>query len=160
MAKTPETGGDPHAVAQRQPAAPAGRRPADTFAARLVLARHLNGLNLKQAAELTGINDGTWATWEAGRRPRDILDICRRIANALEIDHDWLLFGGPLAGPRGVPTKRTGSDNVAKGRVAVRPTDSRPRDTRPPGRPPQVPPMPSIDPTQRRPVRINRPLAA
>ncbi len=92
------------------PRTPSRRRPADTFAVRLLLSRHLNEMTISQAAAAAGLNDATWATWESGRRPRDIIDVCTKIANALDIDFDWLLLGGPLAGPRGVPAKRTGGD--------------------------------------------------
>lgn len=133
-----------------------GRRPSDTFAVRLLLVRHLQGLSIKQAAEETGLNDATWATWEGGRKPRDVLDICRRIAEQWDIDLDWLVFGGPLAGSRGMPTKRSDTDTGRYGDRPVRPTDNRPS-----GRPKtDRPASPNETPSERRAVRINYPIAA
>lgn len=139
--------------------------PADTFAVRLLLARHHAGhLSIREAAARAGIGHATWTKWERGARPADILDVVRRIADALEIDHDWLLFGGPLAGPRGVPTKRVigegakrrGGTNLPYARVTVRP-----RDTRPSGGPAaarRTPPTTGPG-APRRPVRISSPAA-
>jgi len=148
--------GDPEIRADAPPTAP-GRIPADTFSNRLLLTRALAGhLSIREAADLTGLNREAWRDWERGRRPRDILDVCRRIAEALDIDEHWLLFGGPLAGPRGMPTKRLRRDNDGYATVPVRPTD-----TRPPGRPRMAPrPDRMISPDQRRPVRIHYPTAA
>ena len=144
--------------------APKGRIPADTFANRLLLARAQAGhLSIREAALATGLNREAWRDWEHGRLPRDILDVCRRIAAALEIDHDWLLFGGPLAGPRGMPTKaRTrradGSGTLPAGYPGrphsrpLPPPKGRAVEGPRPGQPPR--------PEQRRPVRISRPHAA
>lgn len=137
--------GDPDVRAEA-PSATAGRRPADTFSNRLLLARALAGhLSIREAADLTGLNREAWRDWERGRRPRDILDVCRRVADAMEVDHDWLLFGGPLAGPHGPSTGRSSRDTPRYPRVAVRPMDNRPN-----GRPLQSAPNPAT----RRPVRI------
>ena len=141
-------------------APPTGRRPADTYANRLLLSRALAGhISIREAADMTGLNREAWRDWERGRRPRDILDACRRIADALEIDHDWLLFGGPLAGPRGVPVEPRRRSSEGPGEVTLRyPVKAvRPNGTRPKGRPsdgqrPGAPPRPE----QRRPVRISR----
>lgn len=137
---------------------PSRRRPADTFAVRLILSRHLNGMTIGEAARASGINDATWATWEGGRRPRDILEVCRRISDALDIDYEWLLFGGSLAGPRGVATRPEG-DTSRYPHVPIRPTDNRPI-----GRPREVPRRPAKvqvpGPTtsrNRRAVRIEQP---
>ena len=72
--------------------------PADTFAARLALIRqHLGGWNVKKAAELCGIDDGSWRNWEAGRgKPRDYENVCRKIADATGCDRKWLQAGGML----------------------------------------------------------------
>lgn len=133
-----------------------GRRPADTFAVRLILVRHLNGLTIGEAARVSGLNDATWSTWEAGRRPRDILDVCHRIATALDIDEHWLIFGGPLAGPRGMPTERRKPLPRGYQQVARRPKSDRPKTRPDTDRRPTQPPRPE----QRRPVRISRPAAA
>lgn len=121
--------------ANTRPATPTGDIPADTFAARLVLARHHAGrLSIEKAAALCGVNHGSWANWESGARPRDKIEVGQAIASGLGIDLDWLLFGGPLAGPRGVPTKRAaaGTDrpdglNRRYAVVANRPPDNRPK---------------------------------
>lgn len=146
MTQLPEERDDTAKVADE----PTGRRPADTFAVRLLLTRHLNGMTINEAATASGLNDATWSTWEAGRRPRDILDVCRRIADGLDVDFNWLLLGGALAGPRGLPTKRAVEDNRRYPAVHVRPRDTRPSGRATPGpRPGQTP-----RPEQRRPVRV------
>lgn len=138
---------------------PRGRVPADTFANRLLLARRMNGLTIKQAADLiAGEMDGdvasSWSNWENGRRPRDAPETIRIIAAALDVDQEWLMFGGPLspsAPPRRVTKRPTDL------RISYPPSADRPRDTRPnsrptPGQRPGVPPGPE----RRRPVRISR----
>ena len=149
---------EPAATTADTPAASTqGRIPADTFSNRLLLARALAGhVSIREAALMTGLNRGAWEGWEHGRRPRDILDVVRRIADALDVDHDWLLFGGPLAGPRGMPTKRTGGLNLSYVPSPVRPTDNRPKGR--PGMAPRTDRM--IGSEQRRPVRIHYPTAA
>lgn len=159
-ANQPEPGPSPAA-----PTTTRRRRPADTFANRLLLTRALAGhLSIREAAQVTGLNREAWRDWERGRKPRDILDACRRIADALDVDHDWLLFGGPLAGPRGVPVdpSRISPDQAGPlprgyGELAERPRSPRPATDRPNTRPPagQRPGAPPR-PEQRRPVRISR----
>ena len=144
-------------IANSAPEGRRGRIPADTFANRLLLARALAGhVSIREAAQMTGLNRGSWEGWERGRRPRDILDAAQRIAEALDVDEQWLLVGGPLAGPRGVPTNRTGRLNMRYPTAAVRPTPGRPNSRPEPGQRPGVPPRPE----QRRPVRISGPRAA
>ena len=145
------------------PTARQGRIPADTFSNRLVLARRLAGLTIREAAAQAGLNYGSWSNWENGGRPLDAVDVCTAIANALDIDFNWLLLGGPLAGPRGMPVKARKRLTEGTGEVTQEyPARTvRPRSTRPKGRPvegqrPGVPPAPE----QRRPVRISRPSAA
>lgn len=111
-----------------------GRIPADTFANRLVLARKLAGLTIREAAEAAGLNYGSWSNWENGKRPQDLLDVVDRISATLDVDHEWLLFGGPLTPARGKPTKRSGATNThyRKGpgqpmKVNVRPAPHRPK---------------------------------
>jgi hypothetical protein len=90
-----------------------GDVPADTFAARLVLVRHHAGrLSIEQAARLTGLNSGNWARWEDGARPRDRIEVSQAISEALNIDLDWLMFGGALIPARGRPTKRRTVDTT------------------------------------------------
>lgn len=105
--------------------------PADTFSARLMLARmHAGHLSIREAADRCGLNYASWANWEQGKRPRDLLAVVAAISDGLEINHDWLLFGGPLTGPRGVPTSRktTGpsGDTVAYPHRTKRPTPTHP----------------------------------
>lgn len=79
-------------------AAPRRRIPADTFAARLVLARQYAGnIPIREAAEQCGLNYGSWAAWERGAMPRNLLDAVDKIHHGLDVDREWLLFGGPLA---------------------------------------------------------------
>lgn len=105
-----------------------GRVPADTFANRLVLARRLDSLTIREAAAKCGLHYATWSTWEGGRRPVDVLDAVQRISEALDIDRDWLLFGGPLLPARGRPTKRPKADTEWYSHRYVQPTGTRPND--------------------------------
>jgi transcriptional regulator with XRE-family HTH domain len=128
-----------------------GRIPADTFSIRLMLARALAGhLSIREASELTGLNRGAWQDWEHGRRPRDLIDVCRRVADKLDVDFNWLLLGGSLAGPRGVPTERPTRDTHGYAAMAVRTMPGEPND-RPRTWHPQ---------TGRRAVRVELPVAA
>lgn len=140
-ANQPEPGASPETPTKQK-----GRRPADTFANRLLLARVLAGhLSIREASEAAGLNREAWRDWEHGRRPRDILDACRRIADALDVDHDWLLFGGPLspaAPPRRTSSKRPAMDTLPYPRRATRSASNtaaypqvteRFRGSRPPG---------------------------
>jgi hypothetical protein len=117
-----------------------GDVPADTFAARLVLVRHHAGrLSIEQAARLTGLNSGNWVRWEDGARPRDRIEVSQAISEALDINLEWLMFGGPLLPARGRPTKRRTVDT----------TWNRPR----PGGPGQVTNRPPRDGSK---VRVDR----
>lgn len=156
MTQLPEERDDTAKVVDESSPQTPGRRPADTFAVRLLLARHLNGMTISDAAEASGLNDATWSTWEAGRRPRDQVEVCQRIADALDVDFNWLLLGGPLAGPRGMPTKRPPGLNMRYPSQAARPRVTRPNGRAAEGQRPGAPPHPE----QRRPVRISRPPAA
>lgn len=86
-----------------------GRIPADTLSNRLMLARKLAGLTIEQAAAAADVKPSSWANWEAGRRPQRETDVLAMIADALDIDRNWLTYGGPLESPMGRPTKRSGS---------------------------------------------------
>jgi transcriptional regulator with XRE-family HTH domain len=83
------------------PAAPErGTIPQDTFAGRLKLVRlHAGNLTIMQAAERCGLLNQSWSNWENGKVPRDKDDIVLAISEALGIDKDWLMWGGPLAKP-------------------------------------------------------------
>jgi transcriptional regulator with XRE-family HTH domain len=109
--------------------APKGRIPADTLANRLMLARALAGhLSIREAADLCGLGRGAWTKWERGSRPSDVLEIVPLIAEKLDVDEQWLMWGGPLEGPRGrVIPKRPGSLRVTYAARTVRATSDRPK---------------------------------
>jgi len=75
------------------------RIPADTFGHRLILSRAERGLTIEQAGAKCGLSSQSWGGWERGRIPRDMVDVADSIADALDIDRDWLLHGGPLTAP-------------------------------------------------------------
>jgi transcriptional regulator with XRE-family HTH domain len=80
-------------------------RPTDTFSARLFLTRREKKMSVEVAARTVGVSTATWSYWERGGTPRDMGQQVRRIADALEVDRDWLMWGGPLAEPgSGTPT--------------------------------------------------------
>jgi transcriptional regulator with XRE-family HTH domain len=132
-----------------------GRRPTDTFAARLVLSRHLAGhLSIREAAEMCGLGRGAWTNWERGARPSageyDMVDVCQLVADKLDIDREWLLFGGPLLPARGRPVRKASDITGTYRRLPVRP-----HDTRPSGRPRKVVAAPPTSPAQpTRPRRV------
>lgn len=96
-----------------------GRRPADTFSNRLTLAIRLTGLTIRDFAEQAGLDDGSVSNWSRGMRPREMVDICQAIADAHDIEFDWLLLGGPLLPPQGRSTKRPGRVTLRYPKVAV-----------------------------------------
>jgi transcriptional regulator with XRE-family HTH domain len=149
--------GEPQTSAtERAPDTP-GRIPADTFSNRLLLARALAGhLSIREACERTGLNRGNWQGWERGQRPRDQVEVSQIIADALDVDFNWLLLGGPLAGAQGprVLPKRPGSFRVTYLRGTERPIGNRPKVREDPARPisPQI-----GQPRRANRVRLNRP---
>jgi hypothetical protein len=73
------------------------RAPIDTFAVRLVIARHHCGdISQEKAAALCGLKASTWATWERGVRPHNMGAIVSKISNGLALPREWLMWGGPL----------------------------------------------------------------
>ena len=121
-----------------------GDIPTDTLAVRLILARHHAGkLSQREAAEKCGVNYGSWSNWEDGRKPRDLLDVVRKVADGLQINYEWLLFGGPLTSARGVPVPKRPVEDTGRyrpvsagaSRPPVRPTTGRPKVRTDPGRP-------------------------
>jgi transcriptional regulator with XRE-family HTH domain len=70
--------------------------PADSLANRLVLVRRELGLSQREAAQRCGVGFGSWQSWENGSAPRNALRDLVLVAQQLNIDRDWLLFGGPL----------------------------------------------------------------
>jgi hypothetical protein len=92
--------GDAAAIAgaTSSPTSPAqGDIPADTFGARLVLARyHAGRFSIEKAAEKCGLNSENWRRWEEGAKPRDKVDVAQAVSEGLGINLNWILFGGPL----------------------------------------------------------------
>jgi transcriptional regulator with XRE-family HTH domain len=72
--------------------------PADTFEARLMLARlHAGRLSIRKAADRCGFGHESWSGWERGRLPQDKAEVARVVSERLGVDLDWLLWGGQLA---------------------------------------------------------------
>jgi transcriptional regulator with XRE-family HTH domain len=141
------------------PAAPERRSiPVDSFAARLRLARmHANDITIKEAAERCGLNYGSWSNWERGSRPLGLLDVVEAISEGLDIDRNWLLFGGPLASASaGKRDRHSRRSDTPRYRAGVHGSRHAPDPGRPPGhaihhRRPDA---------ARRPVRLTSPIAA
>lgn len=108
--------GDPAATASTTHSPPPGAQgdiPADTFGARLVLARyHAGRLSIEKAAEKCGLNSGNWVRWEDGALPRDKVEVAQAISDGLGINFNWLLLGGPLLSARGRPTGKVSANRV------------------------------------------------
>jgi transcriptional regulator with XRE-family HTH domain len=102
-----------------------GRIPADTFAHRLTLARAETRLTIEEAAKRSGLLSQSWGQWERGSIPRDKVEVADAIADALDIDRDWLLHGGPLRKP-----ERIGRNRLTYVHRSVRPGDHRTRPQR------------------------------
>lgn len=139
----------------------------------MLVRAHAGNITIKKAAELCGLNYGSWSNWERGSKPQDIIDVVEKISDGLGIDAQWLMFGGPLAEPEArsrrarwtairpihatpgvIATHQYGqmaervTPNVT--RPSNRSEGRTPRDSRPKGRPDRVAPTPTL----RRPVRI------
>lgn len=74
-------------------------RPTDSLAHRLVLLRHELGLSQREAAIRTGVSFGVWQGMESGRATRGVDRAVAAIADTLDVDRNWLMWGGPLADP-------------------------------------------------------------
>lgn len=70
--------------------------PADTFGARCALVRQRMGWNVHEAAEACDLKESTWTGWEAGASPRNMEQVCRKIARASGISFSYLMLGGSL----------------------------------------------------------------
>ena len=70
--------------------------PSDTLAARIVLVRRELGISQREAATRCGLTYGEWQSMEDGRAARDLPAKVARISLALDVDRDWLMWGGPL----------------------------------------------------------------
>lgn len=85
--------------------------PPDTFGNRIMLARHMRALSIREAADLCDIGRGAWTNWERGARPIDMVEHVDVISEKLNVDRDWLLRGGPLARPASrIPRRRGRGD--------------------------------------------------
>lgn len=132
-----------------------GAIPADSFAARLMLARmHAGHLSIRDAAEKCALGRGAWTNWEKGALPGDIIGVATVIADKLDVDRDWLLFGGSLSAERQRVTGRASADpNQDSGQVSRLPAPvSTARAPRPTHRP-----TGQTSGTQRRPVSVRSP---
>jgi hypothetical protein len=72
--------GEPAATSSAEAPPPTGPGdiPADTFGARLVLARyHAGRLSIEKAAERCGLNSEGWRRWEDGSKPRDKIEVAQ-----------------------------------------------------------------------------------
>ncbi|WGH20067.1 immunity repressor [Gordonia phage Tarzan] len=101
-----------------------GWRPSDSLANRVRLIRAEMGLTMKQAAERVGtdvITERGWQSIEEGRSPRQLDVKVKRIALALGVDRDWLMWGGPLGNDGG-----TGGDGNGPAPIPTGPGDESP----------------------------------
>ena len=73
--------------------------PRNDFAERLAIVRIRRGWNVKEAALACGLSPSTWAAWEAGRKPPDMLDVAHKIADHSGCSLMWLLGLDTSAGP-------------------------------------------------------------
>lgn len=74
--------------------------PTDTFGARLALIRQHFHWNVLEAATACGLVDQSWSNWEGGKIPRNMPEVCTKIAAATGADFTWLMVGGDLARSR------------------------------------------------------------
>lgn len=70
--------------------------PEDTFGLRLIALRTHLQLTQAEIAARCELDDGSWSNWERGVKPRGMDGIVRKITEALGVDRDWLMWGGPL----------------------------------------------------------------
>ena len=141
---------DPMRGAQR------GAIPADSFAARLMLARmHAGHLSIRDAAEKCALGRGAWTNWEKGALPGDIIGVATVIAEKLDIDRDWLLFGGSLSQEEARTAVQRGARDTKRGFSPV----SRLAAPEPQAKParPAHRPTGRTSGTQRRPVGVRSP---
>lgn len=105
--------------------------PADSLANRLILVRKELGLTQRDAAEQAGVGYGAWQSWEAGSSPHNEVRVLTRVADALGVDREWLMFGGGLSheqhGPDGGPG-RPASLTAKRARGYSKPQPSDPKD--------------------------------
>lgn len=70
--------------------------PEDTFGLRLIALRNHLQLTQAEIAARCGLDDGSWSNWERGAKPRGMDRTVRKISDAMGVDRDWLMWGGPL----------------------------------------------------------------
>lgn len=86
--------------------------PVDNLANRLVLVRRAMNLSQREAAAACGVGFGSWQSWENGSAPRNALRDLVRVAQALNVDREWLMFGGPLRPEAEEPATPPGSEPI------------------------------------------------
>lgn len=88
---------------------------ASTFGARLALVRWRMGWNIREAERECNISQNLWGGWEAGKEPRNFIEIVNRIVLRTQVDRVWLMTGegSPAPGPRPV------TDVFRDGTVAI-----------------------------------------
>jgi len=76
-------------------ARPATWAPDDsTFGARLAMLRqHMRWGNVAEAARQCGLPVESWRNWEEGKRPRDLTEVAKAIADRTGCDVYWLVWG-------------------------------------------------------------------
>lgn len=80
-------------MADASPVDPTAWVPADTFGSRLARIRQAKGWNVLEAATACGVPDQSWRNWEDGRSPRDLQEVCKKLAKAVPCDYVWLIAG-------------------------------------------------------------------
>ena len=75
---------------------PAQKVPEDTLAVRVYIARRERRLSQRAAAEQCGLTFGEWQGIEDGRKVGELDRKVSLIADGLDYDRDWLMWGGPL----------------------------------------------------------------
>lgn len=71
--------------------------PQDTLPMRVYIARKERKLSQRAAAEACGLTFGEWQSIEDGRGVRQLDVKIAKIAQGLNYDRDWLMWGGPLS---------------------------------------------------------------
>jgi transcriptional regulator with XRE-family HTH domain len=89
--------------------------PADSLANRLILIRRELNLSQRDAAQRCGVGFGSWQSWENGSAPRNALRDLVWVAERLDVDRDWLMFGGPLRPDDGLELPRVDSNHQPAG---------------------------------------------
>lgn len=67
--------------------------PEDSLANRLSAVRHHLRLTQAEAANICGLDDGSWSNWERGARPRNMAEVVEKVHQGLNVDRDWLMWG-------------------------------------------------------------------